>query len=426
MANGHGEGGDSKRKRARLPIQGRSSAAVFAELFARKSADADWHHGKTFNLVYPTGRSDLDELLIEANLAYVFENALSPLKFPSLGSMQRDVTDMTSALVHAPDQSGAGYSSGGTESIFLSVLVSRERAREEKGITKGNIVFPESAHPAFAKAAFYTGLEIRPTAIDASFAADVDAMRDAIDENTVLCVGSAYGNPHGIIDPIEELSALALGREIPFHSDACIGAFVLPFMERLGVAVPPFDFRLEGVTQMSCDVHKYGYSTKGASVIVYRDAAWLAHQTFDYDIWPSGRYRTASMAGARAASPIAAAWAAMHYLGEDGYLELMSSLLATTEKIRSGIGSIDGLHVLGNPIGPLLTFTSVDDDIFAIGDVMDDRRWNLNRTARPHGLHMMISPLHANFADQFLQDLSDAVRHHGPSRGIGAGYNDRS
>lgn len=426
MANAHVEHGGSQRERARLPQHGQSSAAVFAELFARKSADADWHHGKTFNLVYPTGRSDLDELLIEANLAYVFENALNPLKFPSLGSMQRDVTEMTSALVNAPEGSGAGYSSGGTESIFLSVLVSRERAREEKGITKGNIVFPESAHPAFAKAAFYTGLEIRPTAIDATFAADVDAMRDAIDENTVLCVGSAYGNPHGIIDPIEELSALALSREIPFHSDACIGAFVLPFMERLGVEVPPFDFRLEGVTQMSCDVHKYGYSTKGASVIVYRDAAWLAHQTFDYDVWPSGRYRTASMAGARAASPIAAAWAAMHYLGEDGYLELMSSLLATTEKIRNGIASIDGLHVLGNPIGPLLTFTSVDDDIFAIGDVMDDRRWNLNRTARPHGLHMMISPLHANFADQFLQDLSDAVRHHGPSRGIGAGYNERS
>lgn len=426
MANANLEHGASQRERARLPQHGQSSAAVFAELFARKSADADWHHGKTFNLVYPTGRSDLDELLIEANLAYVFENALNPLKFPSLGSMQRDVTEMTSALVNAPEGSGAGYSSGGTESIFLSVLVSRERAREEKGITKGNIVFPESAHPAFAKAAFYTGLEIRPTAIDATFAADVDAMRDAIDENTVLCVGSAYGNPHGIIDPIEELSALALSREIPFHSDACIGAFVLPFMERLGVEVPPFDFRLEGVTQMSCDVHKYGYSTKGASVIVYRDAAWLAHQTFDYDVWPSGRYRTASMAGARAASPIAAAWAAMHYLGEDGYLELMSSLLATTEKIRNGIASIDGLHVLGNPIGPLLTFTSVDDDIFAIGDVMDDRRWNLNRTARPHGLHMMISPLHANFADQFLQDLSDAVRHHGPSRGIGAGYNERS
>ncbi len=415
----------SARPRVTIPAHGQSSAAVFAELFARKNQDADWHHGRTFNLVYPTGRSDLDELLIEANLAYVFENALSPLKFPSLASMQRDVVEMTSALVNAPERGGSGFSSGGTESIFLSVLVSRERAREEKGITRGNIVFPESAHPAFAKAAFYTGLEIRPTAIDSSFAADVGAMSDAIDENTVLCVGSAYGNPHGIIDPIEEMSALALSRAIPFHSDACIGAFVLPFMERLGYEVPPFDFRLDGVTQMSCDVHKYGYSTKGASVIVYRDATWLAHQTFDYDVWPSGRYRTASMAGARAASPIAAAWATMHYLGEDGYLELMSSLLATTEKIRSGIGSIDGLRVLGTPIGPLLTFTSLDDDIFAIGDVMDDRGWNLNRTARPHGLHMMISPLHEKYADEFLQDLSEAVRHHGPSRGIGAGYNDR-
>jgi len=241
----------------------------------------------------------------------------------------------------------------------------------------------------------------------------------------VLIIGSAYGNPHGVVDPIEAMSNFALDRGIAFHSDTCIGAFVLPFLERLGIEVPPFDFRLPGVTQMSCDVHKYGYSTKGASVIVYRDAAWLQHQVFDYDVWPSGRYRTASVAGARAASPIAAAWSLMTYLGEDGYLDIMRGLVTTVATMKDGISALPGLRILGNPIGPLLTFTSDTDDIFAIADVMDDHGWHLNRIGSPNGLHMMISPLHGLYAEEFLTDLASAVANHGPSRGIGPGYNGR-
>ncbi|MEI8126870.1 MAG: aminotransferase class V-fold PLP-dependent enzyme [Actinomycetota bacterium] len=411
--------------RTSLPTHGRSAAATLGEMFQRKASDAEWLKGRTFSLVYPTGRADVDAILLEANVAYMFENALNPLKFPSLATMQREVVNMTSSLVNAPSSSGAGFSSGGTESIFLSVLVARERARVERGIGHGNIVFPESAHPAFAKAAFYTGLEARATSLSEDFTADLAALEAAVDENTVLIIGSAYGNPHGVVDPIEAMSNFALDRGIAFHSDTCIGAFVLPFLERLGIEVPPFDFRLPGVTQMSCDVHKYGYSTKGASVIVYRDAAWLQHQVFDYDVWPSGRYRTASVAGARAASPIAAAWSLMTYLGEDGYLDIMRGLVTTVATMKDGISALPGLRILGNPIGPLLTFTSDTDDIFAIADVMDDHGWHLNRIGSPNGLHMMISPLHGLYAEEFLTDLASAVANHGPSRGIGPGYNGR-
>ncbi len=409
--------------RVPLPKVGRSSAAVFAEMFQRKSGDADWINGRVFSLVYPTGRSDIDGVLLESNLAYLFENALNPLRFPSLGMMQFEVVSMVSSLLNAPTGSGAGFSAGGTESILLSVLVSRERAKAEKGIERGNIVFPLSAHPAFAKAAFYTGLEARATPLAGDFTADAGALRDAVDENTVLIVGSAYGFPHGVIDPIEELSDFALSRAIPFHCDACIGGFVLPFMERLGYDVPAFDFRLPGVTQMSCDIHKYGYATKGASVVVYRESQWMNHQMFAYDRWPAGFYWTGSVAGARAASPVAAAWAVMNYLGEEGYVEIMRGLMATTARLRNGIAELPGLAILGSPAGPLLAFTSQRDDINAIGDVMDDRGWHLGRVNNPSGLHMMISPLHATNADEFLADLADAVADHGESRGGDAHYN---
>lgn len=409
--------------RSGLPIQVSDAEEVLAALFERKAGDIHWRQGRTFSLVYPTGRTDVDDLLLQANVAYLYENALNLRRFPSLAVMQDAVTDMVSTLVNAPAHAGAGFTSGGTESIFMSVLVSRERAKAERGISNGNIVFPKSAHPAFAKAAYYTGLEIRPTALGSDFRADVAEFCEAIDENTVLAMGSAYGNPHGVLDPIEEMSALCLDRDVPFHSDSCIGAFVLPFMEELGLEVPGYDFRLPGVTQMSCDVHKYGYATKGASVIVYRDESWLDYQAFTYDVWPSGHYRTPSVAGARAASPIAAAWSVMNYLGVSGYTHIMRELLDTTARIRAGIESIPGMRILGEPIGPLLSFTSDSDDIFAICDVMDDRGWGLNRIADPPGLHMMISPIHGAHVDEFVDDLVDAARHHGPSRGLGASYN---
>ena len=419
----HPESGDRERAgRTAFPARGASAAAVMAELFERKTADADWQRGRTFNLVYPTGRADVDRVLTEANNAYLFENALNPTRFPSLGTMQAEVLEMVSSLVNAPSRAGAGFTAGGTESILMSVLVSRERGRVERGITQPNIVFPSSAHPAFAKAAYYLGLEARATSLNDGFTADVDDLFEHVDANTVLIVGSAYGFPHGVIDPIEELSSRALERGVPFHSDTCIGSFVLPFMERLGYEIPPFDFRLPGVTQMSCDIHKYGYVTKGASVIVYRDAEWLTHQVFDYDVWPPGRYRNASVAGARAASPVAASWALLRYLGEDGYTEIMRGLLETTRRFREGVCALAGLAILGDSIGPLLSFTSTRDDIFAIADVMDERGWHLNRVHNPSGVQMMIAPIHGAHVEEFLADLAEAVERHGTARSTMVGY----
>jgi sphinganine-1-phosphate aldolase len=409
-----------------LPETGLDRDELFAKVRERKSHDAKWDKGRTFSLIYPTGRDDIDDVLMKANQLYLYENALNPIRFPSLQQMESDVVEMTGALVNLPGRGGGTMSSGGSESILMSVLVNRDRARRDRGIepARGNIVYPTSAHAAFAKAAHYLELEARPIPIlPGSYTADVDAMADAIDGNTVLVAGSAYGYPHGVMDPIEDLSNLAMERGIGFHSDTCVGSFVLPFMERLGYDIPLFDFRLPGVTQMSCDVHKYGYATKGASVILHRESEWIGLQYFLYNSWPSGIYGTPTVAGARPASPIAAAWSVMNYLGMDGYLELMKVLLATTKKIRNGIEAIDALTIMGDPIGPLLTFTSEAVDIYAVCDLMDDKGWNLDRNTDPNGLHMMISPIHERYADEFLTDLRFAVENATESRGIEARYN---
>jgi glutamate/tyrosine decarboxylase-like PLP-dependent enzyme len=404
-----------------LPKKGVARDELFAQMRQLKSEDADWEGGRTWSLIYPAGE-DVDEVLREANNLYMFENALNPFRFPSLRRMETDVVAMTTGLLHGDQSSGGSMTSGGTESILMAVKTARDRGREEKGITKPEMVAPVSAHPAFAKAAKYLCLELKQIPLRDDLRADVDKAADLVNDNTVLVVGSAPNYPHGVIDPIPDLAALAAARGINFHTDACVGGFILPFLERLGHPVPPWDFRVPGVTTISADVHKYGYCTKGASVIAHRHRDTLQYQMFLYDQWPGGLYGSPAMAGARAAAPIAASWAVMRYLGEEGYMRLAKVVLDTTKKLCAGIEAIPELHVFGKPNASLVAFGSENADVNAIGDVMDDKGWHLDRQVNPTALHMMVTPNHAKIADRFLADLKEAVAHHGESRGVKARY----
>jgi glutamate/tyrosine decarboxylase-like PLP-dependent enzyme len=405
-----------------LPKHGIPRDEVIARMRERKQGDADWRGGRTWSLIYPAGE-DVDQMLHDANELYLHENALNPFRFPSLRQMEDDVVSMTAGLLHAPDESGGAMTSGGTESILMAVKTARDRARAEKGIERPEMVVPRSAHPAFAKAALYLGLEFKPVPLDGDYRADVAAAAKLIGDSTALVVGSAPNYPFGVVDPIPELAALAAERNISFHTDSCLGGFLLPFLERLGEPIPPFDFRVPGVTTMSADVHKYGYCTKGASVIVHRDRDHLnKYQLFIYKDWPGGTYGSFAMAGARPAAPIAASWAVMNFLGEEGYIRLAASIAETTRRLREAIDAIPELRVWGDPAMSVLCFGSESIDIFAVGDVMDDRGWHLDRQTGPDALHIMVSPAHAKIADKFLDDLRDAVKSHGASKGKDARY----
>ena len=397
-----------------MNVKGRPALDVLGELAARQAEEPDVGSARLFGLVYPSGREDLEALLTEVSRRYLFGNALNPFRFPRLAEMEAEVVRSVASLLNRPPGETAGgvMTSGGTESILMAMLVARERARA-RGVERPVIVAPRSAHPAYAKAAHYFGMDLVQVPLDEHWRADTAAAETLIDEQTAVVVASAFCYPYGVMDPVEELAALALRAGAGCHVDACIGGFVLPFLERLRHEVPAWDFRVPGVTSISADVHKYGYVPKGASVVVHRDDDWFAHQAFIYDGWGAGLYGSGAIAGARPAAPVACAWAALNYLGVEGYTTLIAELADLTERFRTLVEGLAGIDVLGEPIGPVLALRSEEVDLYAVATAMDGRGWHLNRLTEPRGLHLMLSPGHAAVFPEVARDLADAVANHG-------------
>lgn len=399
---------------------GRDVDDVLGRLGEMRGGDIDWRDGRAFSLVYHPDDAELERLLHAVADLYLHENALNPFKYPSLVQIERDVVAAAAALVHT-DPAAGSLSSGGTESIFLAVHTARSHGEQQRGIVDGaNVVVAATAHPAFAKACHYLRLELRTVPVGDDGRAVPDAMAAAVDDRTVLVVGSAPCYPFGVIDPIPALASLAADRGVLCHVDACLGGWLLPFWERLGEPVPPWDFRVPGVTSMSADVHKYGYAFKGASVVLYAEPAMVQHQWFVYDRWPGGLYGSVTTAGTRPAAPMAGAWAVIQHLGEEGYLRKAAQVREATRRFQAGIRAIPELRITSDPDMSVFEIGSEVVDIAAVGDVMDERGWNLDR--QQGGLHVMLSPYHAHVADRFAADLADAVTHRGESLGKAAGY----
>ncbi len=384
---------------------GADNQTVLAELDTARAREPDVHGAHLFGLVYPSARVDVEDLAHEVADRYLFSNALNPFRFPEQARLMEEVVTDVGALVHLPAGGGGSTTSGGTESILMAMLVHRERARA-RGVERPTIVAGVSAHPAYAKAAHLLGMELVQVPLDQAWRTDVTAARELIDDRTAVVVASAFSYPHGVMDPVADLAALAAEAGAGCHVDACIGGFVLPFLERLGRPVPPWDFRVPGVTSMSADVHKYGYVPKGASVVLHRTADWAGLQWFVYDQWPAGLYGSPGVAGARSPAAVLTAWAVIRHLGRAGYTQLMADLMAGVDRFRAEVDAIMGLAMVGDPIGPVLALTTPGASAAAVAEAMTERGWYLNRVTDPDGLHLMLSPAHLPLLDALLTDLA--------------------
>jgi sphinganine-1-phosphate aldolase len=392
-----------------LPKKGMPKEEVLSLLRSFKSGDSDWHQGRLFGLIYYAGQ-EVEELAKAAYAAYQFENALSPFDFPSLLKMETEFISMVGTLLGGDDQTVGAITSGGTESILMAVKAARDWARTNRpGIKHPELVAPATIHPAFNKAAHYLGLKIVQIPVDEGFRADAKAMGEGITDNTIMLAATAVTYPHGVIDPITEIGALADERNLWFHVDGCLGGYMLPFLRKLGSPIPPFDFSVPGVTSLSADIHKYGYVSKGASTVLYRRSELRKHQYFVHADWSGGVYATPSLSGARPGGSIASAWAIFHYLGEEGFLRLAKAAREATVGLMEGINAIPALFVLGDPPATVFAFGADSLDIYRLSEKMNGLGWRIHAQQRPPSLHMTVSPYHENIVEPFLADLREMV-----------------
>ncbi|MEL7547326.1 MAG: aspartate aminotransferase family protein [Pseudomonadota bacterium] len=394
----------------KMPEQGRSWDEVKRDLTSRGGGDAKWRDGRTAVYVFNAGE-EIAQIQKEAYTAYMSENGLGPLAFPSLAQMEQDVISMGLGLLHGPEGATGAMTSGGTDSITMAIKTARDYARSEQGLTgQPNIVLPQSAHLAFDKASHLMDIEVRrvPVKTDGSYEADTEAMAAACDANTIMMVGSAPNFPHGIIDPIEALGAVADAQGIWLHVDACVGGYFAPFARLNGLPVPPFDFEVPAVKSMSADLHKYGYAAKGASTVLFRSQALYKFMPFDLKAWSGAPMKTPTLAGTRPGGAISAAWAVMNYLGVAGYRRLQGDVCATRERLEAGVKAL-GFEILGNPMLGLVAFRHPEHHSFAIYGELYKRGWFTSVTKEPPSLHLMLSPKHAEFIEDYISDLAECL-----------------
>ena len=393
-----------------FPEDGLPLAEIDSALEEMRSGDADWPSGRV--PLYVFKGSDLaSQAGRSAFMKFFNENALGAVRaFPSLKRLEAEVVALGLALLHGPQGATGNMTSGGSESIFMAVRAARERMRERVGRREPlNIVMPESAHPAFAKAAAVMDLEERRVPVGPDFRADVAAMDAAIDDHTAMLIGSAPCFPYGVIDPIAELGQLALRRQVWLHVDACIGGYLAPFVRELGFPIPEFDFDVAAVHSISADLHKFGFCPKPASTVFYRTSELASHQTFDLDVWPSGRFVTSTLVGTRPGGAVAGAWATMKALGRSGYRAIASDLMQMRDGYVEDLRAKAGYEPLGEPHLTVIAFSRPDVDVLRVGQAMAGRGWVPGLVRKPPALHMMMSMLHAPARERYVHDLVDAT-----------------
>jgi glutamate/tyrosine decarboxylase-like PLP-dependent enzyme len=400
---------NSKKTRFSLPVEGVKEPEIFKIMTKKKQNDVDWQRGRIWGLVY-YATEDLVGLQNRAYKMFFNENALGPSAFPSVMKFEAEIVSMIIALLRGGSESTGTMTSGGTESTILAIKAYRDYYRLKKPDSKCfEIVIPQTAHPAFVKAADYFNIKVRRVPVGNDYRAVPDAIENAINENTIMIGASAPNYTQGVVDPIPELGQIALCHDIGLHVDSCLGGFMLPFLRKQGRSVPEFDLSVPGVSSISVDLHKYGYAAKGAGAVLYRNQKLRRCQFFLDTQWPGGLYASATMLGTRSAGIIASAWALMMYLGENGYIELTQKTIEATEKMISGICDIPHLEVVGQPDMSVFSFTSKKGNIFSIARQIERTGWMVNTQTNPDSIHIIVTVNHIKVIDKFLEDLRRCV-----------------
>ena len=400
----------------RIPDSGMGKQDILETLERYKQKDLDWKAGRVFGYIYDPGQ-EVTDLIHQAYTAYLSENALDPLSFPSLLRLENEIVAMVADILNADRQVVGNFTSGGTESLILAVKTARDYSRATRPhITEPEMVLPITGHASLFKAAHYLGIKPVVTPVtDSGYVADVNAMREAITADTILLVGSSPSYAHGVVDPIADIAALAQEKSLLCHVDACVGGIHLSYMKKLGYPVPDFNLNVPGVTSLSVDLHKYGYAAKGASVVLYKDKELRRHQMFACSRWTGYSVINPAITSSKSGGPMAAAWAVLRFLGHEGYSRIVREVMDATELLVTGIAGIEGIQVLGKPNMCMFAISATDGriNVYRLADRMKSKGWYLQpqfaRANSPANLHVSLNRSTVPQAAAMLADLKMAV-----------------
>jgi glutamate/tyrosine decarboxylase-like PLP-dependent enzyme len=415
-----------------LPSAGLPAREILDRLRAYRRRDLPDKGGTTTAYVYDAGMDDLADLGVEAYRIAQPVNGLDPTAFPSYAAVENDIVGAARSLFHGGVDSVVGtMTSGGTESIGLAVLAARERWRARTGSPHGHptMVLPTTAHPAFLKAAHLFDVDVVHVPVDPETKrADPSGIEAALDERTALTVVSAPSYAHGVIDPVAAVAAIAADNDVLCHVDACIG-WTVPFI-RAAEGSAPIDFSLPGVSSLSVDLHKYGYTPKGCSVLLVRDDDLRRRHYFATTAWAGYPVVNPTLLSTRPGGPPAVAWAILQRIGMDGYRELALTARRVTLELAAGVDAIPGLRTVVPPDATLLAFADSGDpddpDVRVVADEMAARGWTLGvqpAHGGPPTLHISVSAVLENRVEQFLDDVRSSVH---AARAIGRAEPDPS
>ena len=390
--------------------------AILSKLLEIKKLDIDPSKGRLFTYIYETGDEELRRLAKKAFELFLDTNALDPTVFKSALYFEKEVVSFAKSLVNAGDEVVGTATYGGTESIMLAVKGARWVYRKVKGAdTTPEVILPVTGHPSIRKAAHYLDMKVVEVPVNAETKkAEVEAIKESVSSRTALIVLSAPNFPYGVIDPIRDVAEYAHDKGIPLHVDACVGGFILPFMEELGETIEPYDFRVEGVTSLSMDAHKYGYTPKGTSIVLFRDVE-LKKGTIFVDLkWPGYPLINTTVLSSRTAAPLAAAWTVFNYLGHSGYLEMTRRVLSARAKLFEGLKRL-GFYSTAPLESPMLSMAlDNEEEVFKFHANMSMKGWIIGLQPKlegvaPYNIHLTISPIHDSVAGEFLEDAKEAI-----------------
>lgn len=401
--------------RTTLPKTGMAKQDLADLMATRKELDTKyWIDGKITGGIYH-GQQEHYAFLGEIYAKWGFCNPLHPGIHPALRQMDSEVVQMVVNMYNGGNDACGCFTTGGTESILMAMKTYRDWGLAVKGITEPNIVVCDTAHAAFFKAGQYFKIFVKQArSTESTREIDLRHLHQLIDGNTVAIVGSACQYASGTVDPIQELAKIALKRNIGLHVDCCLGGFLVPFMEKAGFPFPAVDFRVKGVTSISCDPHKYGFAPKGSSVVMFHSHSLRHHMYYCIADWTGGIYATTTMTGSRAGGPVAATWAVMCAFGEAGYVETTRQIVGATRKIAEAVRQMEDLVIVGRPDICVVSWTCTKASglsPYAIVDHMKDKyHWELGACQNPACAHLALTLPSSKNADLFIADLKDCIK----------------